>query len=94
MARTEPHNGEKMAQSMPGLSDMLSGVTRVQSPEEETKGVLLDEEGVVSKKGGHIFTSTQAYNKALEAAGMRAQQVESSSSAEEEPQERAAVSGV
>ncbi len=67
-----------MAQSMQGLSDMLSGVTRVQSPEEETKGVLLDEEGVVSKKGGHIFTSTQAYNTAatFTAAAAKANRVQ------------------
>jgi ATP-dependent Clp protease ATP-binding subunit ClpX len=82
------------ARGLRSILELLLQDALFESPEEETKGVLLDEEGVVSKKGGHIFTSTQAYNKALEAAGMRAQQAESTSQAEEEPQERAAVSGV
>ena len=56
----------------------------------ETKGVLLEEEGVLSKKGGRIFTSTQEYNQALEAAGLG----QPRAAAEEEVQERAAVSGV
>jgi hypothetical protein len=66
----------------------------LQSPEVETKGVLLDEEGVISKKGGHIFTSSHAYNQALEAAGLGDHQTEPNVTADEEVQERAAVSGV
>jgi len=63
----------------------------VQSPEAGTKGILLEEAGVVSKKGALIFTSSQAYTDALEAAGLGEPKV---AAAEEEVQERAAVSGV
>lgn len=60
-----------------------------QSPEPETKGVLLDGEGVTSKKGAKIFTSGDSYNKALEEAGL---ELWSEQNEEEEPQR--AVSGV
>lgn len=62
----------------------------LQSPEPETKGVLLDGEGVTSKKGARIFTSGDSYNKALEAAGLEPY---SEQNEEDEPQQQRAVSG-
>jgi hypothetical protein len=65
----------------------------LQSPEAETKGVLLDDEGVTSKRGGTILTCIHDYHQAVEAAGT-GQQGEPSATAEEDFQARAAVSGV
>jgi hypothetical protein len=66
----------------------------LQSPEAETKGVLLGEEGVISKEGARIFKSSQAYTQALEDAGLGEHAQETAAAPEEEVQERAAVSGV
>lgn len=69
----------------------LAKVLALQSPEPETKGVLLDGEGVTSKKGAKIFTSGTSYNKALEEAGLDRW---SEQNEDDEPQQQRAVSGV
>ena len=61
----------------------------MQSPEKETKGVLLDAEGVQSRRGAKIFTSTEAYQDALRQAGLA-----DDANVREEEQPRAAVAGL
>lgn len=65
-------------------------VCLMQSPEPETKGVLLDAEGVTSKKGARIFTSVSEYQQALADAGVQ----DSVDAGEEDELPRAAVSGM
>ena len=66
----------------------------LQSPEKETKGILLDAEGVQSKKGARIFTSAEAYQEALHEAGLLDDIIHQSQSTHEEEQPRAAVAGI
>lgn len=53
--------------------------------------MLLDGEGVKSKKGAKIFTSGTSYNQALREAGI---DLSAEANEEEEPQQKQAVSGV
>lgn len=66
----------------------------LQSPEASTVGVLLDAEGVQSRKGARIFTCSAKYEAALRAAGLSSNRSQNGHQADEETQQEAAIAGV
>lgn len=68
----------------------------LQSPEKKTKGVLLDAEGVQSRKGARVFTSSEEYQAALVQAGLSTDRQKPNFSEEDQQQSQpqAAVAGV